>query len=114
ESPPINSTGKLVRFSVRTDPPKAQVFMGAKAMGETPVEFEVPSDSPDGTVSVDLVLILDGFYPLPVTAGGSGVVLITQRLQRRAAPAPSVATPTPRPTRQRVASSTPKAVVPGS
>jgi eukaryotic-like serine/threonine-protein kinase len=35
-------------------------------------------------VTIDLVLILDGYFPLPVTAGGSGVVIITQRMQKRA------------------------------
>jgi serine/threonine-protein kinase len=79
------AAGKPVKFKVMTDPTGAQVFMGAKAMGETPVEFEVQADKPDGTVTIDLVLILDGYYPLPVTAGGSGVVLITQRMQKRAA-----------------------------
>jgi len=77
--------GKPVKFRVTTEPPKAQVFFGAKMMGETPVEFEAPSDKPDGTVTIDLVLILDGYFPQPVTAGGSGVVIISQRLQKRAA-----------------------------
>jgi eukaryotic-like serine/threonine-protein kinase len=79
------AVGKPVKFRVITEPARAQVFYGAKMMGETPVEFEVLSDKPDGTVTIDLVLILDGYFPQPVTAGGSGVVIITQRMQKRAA-----------------------------
>jgi serine/threonine-protein kinase len=83
-APANPAVGKPVKFRVITEPPAAQVFFGARMMGETPVEFEAPSDKPDGTVTIDLVLILDGYFPLPVTAGGSGVVIITQRMQKRA------------------------------
>jgi serine/threonine-protein kinase len=79
---PAGAAGKAVRFRVATEPPGAQVFMGAKMMGETPVTFEAPAQA-DGTALVDLVLVLDGYYPLPITAGGSGDVLISQRLQRK-------------------------------
>ncbi|HYV45772.1 MAG TPA: TonB family protein [Myxococcaceae bacterium] len=82
-TPATAAAAKPVKFRVITEPAKAQIFYGAKMMGETPVEFEVNSDKPDGTVTIDLVLILDGYFPQPVTAGGSGVVIITQRMQKR-------------------------------
>ncbi len=90
DKPADAAPARAVRFKVSTEPSGAQVFMGARDLGRTPTSFEVPP-GPDGTATAELVFILDGHHPLAVTAGGSGDVLITQRLQRKASerPAPS-------------------------
>ena len=81
-TPPPQAPKPQVRFHVTTEPAGAHVYLGRKDMGTTPVTFEVPA-GPDGTVTEELVFVADGFYPLNVVAGGSGDVVLVQKLQKR-------------------------------
>jgi serine/threonine protein kinase len=79
---PTTLAGRPVRFKVQSDPAGARVFLGARDLGSTPLNFEMPAEA-DGTATAELVFILDGHHPLAATAGGSGDVLIAQRLQKK-------------------------------
>jgi len=78
----VPGVGKRVRFKVTSDPSGAHVFMGAKELGTTPLTFEMPAQG-DGTATAELVFSADGYLTLGVTAGGSGDVVLSQRLQKR-------------------------------
>ena len=65
-----------------SEPAGARVFMGARDLGVTPLTFEMPAQA-DGTATAELVFILDGFHPLAATAGGSGDVVLSQKLQKK-------------------------------
>src|SRR5215472_3347180 len=89
---PSKPMPKLVRFRVSTEPQGAHVSMAGHSVGATPVSFEVPANS-DGTATAELLLTLKGYHPMTVITGGSGPeVVLTQRLQSKAAarPAPAV------------------------
>lgn len=73
-----------VRFHIRTDPPGAHVFLHGKDLGATPLTFSVPPGQ-DGTVTEELELDEDGYFPLSVVAGGSGDVVLLQKLRKRPA-----------------------------
>jgi hypothetical protein len=53
-----------IRIIVRSNPPKANVFWGKKALGPTPVILERPRDSGP----VDLVVRSDGYFPVHTRA----------------------------------------------
>jgi hypothetical protein len=53
-----------VKIMVRTVPPKAQVRWGKKLLGETPYQLDRPRDSGP----VDLVVRMDGYFPVHTRA----------------------------------------------
>ena len=73
---------KTVKFHVTSEPSGARIFMGRKQMGITPALFELPAGT-TGTASAELVFLLDGYPAQAATAGGSGDVMLMQKLQKR-------------------------------
>jgi len=90
-APPDQTTGTTpaataaagVKFKIDSDPQGATVTEGGKALGETPLEFTRPPGS-DGTASADLVLTKSGYENLSITAAGSGDVVMSQKLRKKA------------------------------
>jgi eukaryotic-like serine/threonine-protein kinase len=74
-----------VKFKIDSDPQGATVTEGGKTLGETPLEFARPPGS-DGTASAELVLAKTGYENLSVTAAGSGDVVVSQKLRKKAPP----------------------------
>ncbi len=68
------------RFKVSSDPSGARVLWNGELMGLTPAAFEVPVGA-GGSVTAELTLELEGYQPEKVTAGGSGEVVLSQKLR---------------------------------
>jgi eukaryotic-like serine/threonine-protein kinase len=80
-----------IHFRLTSEPAGATVSMHGVALGKTPLEFDLPP-GPDGSARAELLLELEGFQPLPVTAGGFGPRIdLLQTLQPLSPPSP----PTP-------------------
>ncbi|WP_164017245.1 protein kinase domain-containing protein [Pyxidicoccus trucidator] len=75
------STGK-VRFKLMSQPSGARVFYRGKERGTTPFTLEIPPGQ-DGSVTVELTFALEGYQMETVVAGGSGEVVLSQKLQKR-------------------------------
>lgn len=75
-------TPKPVRFHVSSEPSGARVYLDHHEMGVTPTVLELPP-GPDGTATAELMFVMAGYPPQSATAGGSGDVVLRQRLQKR-------------------------------
>ena len=75
------STGK-VRFKLMSQPSGARVFYRGKERGTTPFTLEIPPGQ-DGSVTVELTFAMEGYQMETVVAGGSGEVVLSQKLQKR-------------------------------
>jgi serine/threonine-protein kinase len=80
--PPVKPAAlATIMFHIDSTPQGATVTMGARKMGVTPVDFELPA-GPDGRTSADVHLELPGYVALDVSAGGSGPRIdVMQKLQ---------------------------------
>jgi eukaryotic-like serine/threonine-protein kinase len=78
----VPSTPKLVKFRVSTEPSGATISIGGRILGTTPLLFEVPGNE-DGVATAQLLLTMKGYHPMTVTTGGSGEVVLNERLQFR-------------------------------
>ncbi len=79
---------RVARFQVSSEPEGAEVTWKGELMGVTPATFEIPLGR-EGSVTAELTFQLDGYQPETVIAGGSGEVVLMQKLRRlelRAAP----------------------------
>jgi serine/threonine-protein kinase len=76
-----------VKFRILSDPLGARVSIAKKVLGVTPLDFIAPADD-DGTATVELSFVLKGYHPMTVITGGSGTVVLKQRLQSRLQPKP--------------------------
>ncbi len=94
EPPPRDETPAPVMpapvvFRIASEPNGAKVTFKGRALGSTPLQFELPRES-NGSAEAQLTFALDGYQSTTVTAEGSGPeVVLTQRLERKAAPAPT-------------------------
>jgi serine/threonine-protein kinase len=73
---------KAVKFRVSTEPLGATVSLDGRILGTTPLLFEVPGN-PDGVATARLLLTMRGYHPMSVTTGGSGEVVLNQKLYAR-------------------------------
>ncbi|QSQ27784.1 TonB family protein [Pyxidicoccus parkwayensis] len=81
EPAPTPGNGK-VRFKLMSQPSGARVFYRGKERGTTPFTLEIPTGA-DGSVTVELTFALEGYQMETVVAGGSGEVVLSQKLQKR-------------------------------
>jgi hypothetical protein len=81
-APPVKPAApSTIAFHIDSSPQGATVTMGARKMGVTPVDFELPA-GPDGRTSAEVHLELTGYVALDVSAGGSGPRIdVMQKLQ---------------------------------
>jgi serine/threonine-protein kinase len=79
--PAAPGSGK-VRFKLMSQPSGARVFYRGKERGTTPFTLELPAGQ-DGSVTVELTFALEGYQMETVVAGGSGEVVLSQKLQKR-------------------------------
>ncbi|WP_338863602.1 TonB family protein [Myxococcus stipitatus] len=70
-----------VRFHVSSQPSGARVFWKGVERGTTPFVLEVPPDA-RGLATAELTFVREGYRSDRVLAGGSGEVLLNQRLLR--------------------------------
>ncbi|MBZ4415544.1 protein kinase [Myxococcus sp. RHSTA-1-4] len=75
------NSGK-VRFKLMSQPSGARVFYRGKERGTTPFTLELPAGQ-DGSVTVELTFAMEGYQMETVVAGGSGEVVLSQKLQKR-------------------------------
>ncbi|WP_141618559.1 TonB family protein [Myxococcus sp. AB036A] len=75
------NTGK-VRFKLMSQPSGARVFYRGKERGVTPFTLEIPSGQ-DGSVTVELTFAMEGYQMETVVTGGTGEVVLSQKLQKR-------------------------------
>ncbi len=80
EAAPANA-GK-VRFKLMSQPTGARVFYRGKERGVTPFTLEIPSGQ-DGSVTVELTFAMEGYQMETVVTGGTGEVVLSQKLQKR-------------------------------
>jgi len=71
-----------VKFRVSTEPSGATVSMGGRVLGTTPLSFDLPGND-SGVATAHLLLTLKGYHAMAVTTGGSGEVVLTEKLQAR-------------------------------
>jgi serine/threonine-protein kinase len=71
-----------VRFKLMSQPSGARVFYRGKERGTTPFTLEIPPGQ-DGSVTVELTFAMEGYQMETVVAGGSGEVVLSQKLQKR-------------------------------
>ncbi len=73
---------QMVRFRLMSEPSGARVYYQGKERGTTPFVLEVPPGL-DGTVTTELTFALEGYQTETVITGGSGDVVLSQKLQKR-------------------------------
>jgi hypothetical protein len=74
-------TGDKVKFLVASHPAGATVFVGSQALGDTPLELDVPRGA-DGRGVVELTFSLPGYRKQTIRASGSGRALsLNQKLE---------------------------------
>ncbi|KFE64681.1 TonB family protein [Hyalangium minutum] len=79
---PTQAAPQKVRFRLMSEPTGARVYYQGKERGTTPFVLELPAGG-DGTVTAELVFALEGYQTEAVITGGSGDVVLSQKLQRR-------------------------------
>jgi serine/threonine-protein kinase len=84
---PAQAGPQKVRFRLMSEPSGARVFYLGKERGATPFVLEIPAGG-DGTVTAELTFWLEGYQPETVMTGGSGDVVLSQKLQKRRGGAP--------------------------
>jgi serine/threonine-protein kinase len=82
EKPAAADPQGKVRFKLMSQPSGARVFYRGKERGVTPFTLELPPGQ-DGTLTVELTFALDGYQTETVVTGGSGEVVLSQKLQKR-------------------------------
>jgi len=79
---PAQAEPQQVRFRLMSEPTGARVYYRGKERGTTPFVLEVPAGG-DGTVTAELTFALEGYQTEAVITGGSGDVVLSQKLQKR-------------------------------
>jgi serine/threonine-protein kinase len=82
EPEPAPAAPQMVRLRLMSEPSGARVYYQGKERGTTPFVLEVPP-GPDGTVTTELTFALEGYQTETVITGGSGDVVLSQKLQKR-------------------------------
>jgi TonB family protein len=81
-TPAPAATPQMVRLRLMSEPSGARVYYRGKERGTTPFVLEVPAGQ-DGTVTTELTFALEGYQTETVITGGSGDVVLSQKLQKR-------------------------------
>lgn len=81
-SEPAQAAPQMVRFRLMSEPTGARVYYLGKERGTTPFVLEIPAGG-DGTVTAELTFWIEGYQPETVMTGGSGDVVLSQKLQKR-------------------------------
>ncbi|RKH45888.1 TonB family protein [Corallococcus sicarius] len=81
EAPVAPGAGK-VRFRLMSQPSGARVFYRGKERGTTPFVLELPLGS-EGSITAELSFVLEGYQTETVVTGGSGEVVLSQKLTKR-------------------------------
>jgi serine/threonine-protein kinase len=84
---PAETAPQMVRFRLMSEPTGARVYYQGKERGTTPFVLEIPAGG-DGTVTAELAFALEGYQTEMVMTGGSGDVVLSQKLQKRRGGAP--------------------------
>jgi TonB family protein len=84
---PAQAGPQMVRFRLMSEPTGARVYYRGKERGTTPFVLEIPAGG-DGTVTAELTFALEGYQTEAVITGGSGDVVLSQKLQKRRGGAP--------------------------
>ncbi|QSQ16536.1 TonB family protein [Myxococcus landrumensis] len=79
---PTPAGAQKVRFKLMSQPSGARVFYRGKERGSTPFTLELPAGQ-DGSITVELTFALEGYQMETVVTGGSGEVVLSQKLQKR-------------------------------
>jgi len=79
---PAQAAPQMVRFRLMSEPAGAKVYYLGKERGTTPFVLEIPAGG-DGTVTAELTFWHEGYQPETVMTGGSGDVVLSQKLQKR-------------------------------
>jgi eukaryotic-like serine/threonine-protein kinase len=79
---PAPAAPQMVRFRLMSEPTGAHVYYLGKERGTTPFVLEIPAGG-DGTVTAELTFWLEGHQAETVLTGGSGDVVLSQKLQKR-------------------------------
>ncbi|NTX35776.1 MULTISPECIES: TonB family protein [unclassified Myxococcus] len=79
---PIPAGAHKVRFKLMSQPSGARVFYRGKERGTTPFTLELPAGQ-DGSITVELTFAMEGYQMETVVTGGSGDVVLSQKLQKR-------------------------------
>jgi TonB family protein len=82
EPAPTPAAPQMVRLRLMSEPSGARVYYKGKERGTTPFVLEVPAGQ-DGTVTTELTFALEGYQTETVITGGSGDVVLSQKLQKR-------------------------------
>ncbi|MFY2561463.1 TonB family protein [Corallococcus terminator] len=78
----VPAGAQKVRFKLMSQPSGARVFYRGKERGTTPFTLELPSGQ-DGSITVELTFAMEGYQMETVVTGGSGEVVLSQKLQKR-------------------------------
>ncbi|CAM3158679.1 TonB family protein [Corallococcus sp. ZKHCc1 1396] len=81
EAPSAPAAGK-VRFRLMSQPSGARVFHKGKEKGTTPFILELPLGN-EGSITAELTFVMEGYQTETVVTGGSGEVVLSQKLSKR-------------------------------
>ncbi|RKH20004.1 protein kinase [Corallococcus praedator] len=79
---PATATAGKVRFKLMSQPSGARVFYKGKERGATPFTLELPLGS-EGSITAELSFVLEGYQTETVITGGSGEVVLSQKMTKR-------------------------------
>ncbi|RKG88832.1 TonB family protein [Corallococcus sp. CA049B] len=82
EAPTAAPAAGKVRFRLMSQPSGARVYYKGKEKGVTPFVMELPLGS-DGSITAELTFALEGYQTETIITGGSGEVVLSQKLTRR-------------------------------
>ncbi|HSP78216.1 MAG TPA: TonB family protein [Myxococcaceae bacterium] len=87
----VTAEKPVVRFRLLSQPEGAHVYYKGEDRGVTPLVLEVPRPPGEETLTAEFTFVLEGYQEETVITGGSGEVVFSQKLQRRAGPPASSA-----------------------
>ncbi|MBN8466865.1 protein kinase [Corallococcus exiguus] len=82
EAPTAAPAPGKVRFRLMSQPSGARVYYKGKEKGVTPFMMELPLGS-EGSITAELTFALEGYQTETIITGGSGEVVLSQKLTKR-------------------------------
>ncbi|CAM4090110.1 TonB family protein [Corallococcus exiguus] len=82
EAPTAAPAPGKVRFRLMSQPSGARVYYKGKEKGVTPFMLELPLGS-EGSITAELTFALEGYQTETIITGGSGEVVLSQKLTKR-------------------------------
>ncbi|MBZ4335611.1 protein kinase [Corallococcus sp. AS-1-12] len=82
EAPTAAPAPGKVRFRLMSQPSGARVYYKGKEKGVTPFVMELPLGS-EGSITAELTFALEGYQTETIITGGSGEVVLSQKLTKR-------------------------------